>query len=238
MFREIKKKKLILENRKPYTAEVVSFLNELNTTDWIYSSLRLDGSNLPKTSIERIIKGDFITDVSVSSHLTIGNYKEAIKLIYDMADMNIYLNEKYLFRIFQALAKPMEPEYRKSNPVLRMLGYNPPHFKEINEQMELLFYWLHSDLYQTNPIEKAAYLHNKLIEIYPFEVHSEAMARMAAQYHLIVNGFPPVLWNISEQEYYDAIRIYLKKEDIQPVYDVLERGVYNKLEIMMQLTAE
>ena len=61
---------------------------------------------------------------------------------------------------------------------------------------------------------------------------------MAAQYLLISKGYPPILWNISEQEYFDAISLYIKTEDVQPIYDVLERGIYNKLEIMMQLTAE
>ena len=73
---------------------------------------------------------------------------------------------------------------------------------------------------------------------YPYEACSEAVARMAMYYELIRNGYPPVLLNLSEPEYYAAIRSYLKKEEIQPLYEPLERGVYNKLEIMMQLTAD
>lgn len=238
MYREIKKKKLILDNRKPYRKEVSQFLDELNRLDWIYSSMRLDGSNLSRASVERILKGEFLIDVSVKDHSTISNYKNVIDQIYDMVEMDFYLNEKYLFKLYQTLTNETESEYRKFNPVLRMISYNPPHFYEIEEQMELLFNWLHSGASETNPIEKAAYLHNKLIEIYPYKTDSEAMARIAAQYHLIRNGLPPILWNISEQEYYDAIHLYLKNENTQPIYDVLERGVFNKLEIMMQLTAD
>jgi Fic family protein len=238
LYREIKKKKLILNNRKPYRKEVARFIHELNTIDLIHSSIRLDGNNLSRNNVERIVKGEFVIEASVSDHAVISNYSDTIKLLYDMNEMDVYLNEKYLFKIYSALTKPDIVEYRKSNPVLRMIGYNPPHFKEIEEQMEILFNWLYKDLYLINPIEKAAYLHNKLIEIYPFETASEAVARMAAQYLLISKGYPPILWNISEQEYFDAISLYIKTEDVQPIYDVLERGIYNKLEIMMQLTAE
>ncbi len=238
MYREIKKKKLILDNRKPYRKEAADFLAEIHRLDWIHSSLRLDGSSLTRAAVERILKGEFLIDVGIKDHSFISNYREVIDLIYDMADMGFYLNEKYMFKLYQTLTKEEPPEYRKNNPVLRMIAYNPPHFKEIGEQMEMLFHWLHSNSHEANPIEKAAYLHNKIIEIYPYETASEAMARTAAQYHLIRNGLPPIFWNISEQEYYDAIRVYLKKEEIQPIYDVLERGVFNKLEIMMQLTAE
>lgn len=236
MFREIKKRKIILENRKPFTEEATLFLQELNQSDWIHSSLRLDGSNLSKETVERILRGEFLVEVSVSNHATIGNYQEAIRLLTDMVDMNMYLSETLLLKVYGTMVKPALPEYRRSNPVLRMLDYNPPHFKEIDEQIALFFGWLHSDLHSSNPIEKAAYIHNKLIEIYPFESGSEAMARMAAQYHLMISGYPPIQWNISEPEYYDAIRLYLKKEDAGPIADVIERGVYNKMEVMMQIT--
>ncbi len=238
MYREIKKKKLILDNRKPYKREAMWLIDEIRRIDWIYSSMKLDGSPLTKEAVERIYKGNFLTDISVKDHALISNYNEAISLAFEMADMGYYLSEKYMFRLLGILTGETEAEYRSNNPVLRMIGYNPPHFKEVDQQMEMLFLWLHSGEYQTNPIEKAAYLHNKIIEIYPYQIASEAMARMAAQYHLISNGLPPVLWNISEQEYYDALRLYLKNEDIKPIYDVLERSVFNKLEVMMQLTAE
>ncbi|NLY70122.1 MAG: hypothetical protein GX076_00300 [Clostridiales bacterium] len=238
MYREIKKKKLILENRKPFKREVARFIHELNTIDLIYSSMKLDGSNITRKIVERIVKGEFVIEANVSDHALITNYSDTVKLLYDMHELDVYLNEKYLFKIYSTLTKPDIVEYRKNNPVLRMIGYNPPHFKEIEEQMEILFQWLYKDRYLINPIEKAAYLHNKLIEIYPFETASEAVARIAAQYLLISNGYPPILWNISEQEYFDAIRLYIKTEDVGPIYDVLERGVFNKLEVMMQLTAE
>ena len=236
MFREIKKKKLILDNRKPYTKETAEYIDEINLIDWIYTSMRLDGSSIGKTSVQKIVKGDFIVDVTINDHSMIGNYQDAIKLAYDMANMEIELTEKYLFRFYQLLANSESPEYRRTNPILVMLDYIPPHPSEIEEQMEILFQWMDTYDFQSNPILRAAFLHNKLVEIYPYETHSEAVARMAMYYELIRNGFPPVLLNLSESEYYGAIRGYLKKEEIQPMYEPLERGVYNKLEIMMQLT--
>ena len=238
MFREINKKKLILENRKPYTRETAEYIEEINLADWIYTSMKLDGSSISKPSVQRILKGDFLVDVSVSDHAAVGDYQEAIKLAFDMADMEIELNEKYLFRFYEILANPEKVEYRRTNPVLIMLDYVPPHPSEIEEQMEILFQWIATNDFDGNPILRAAFFHNKLVEIYPFESCSEAIARMAMYYELIRNGYPPVLLNISEQEYYSAIRSYLKKDQIQPIYEPLERGVFNKLEIMMQLTAD
>jgi len=237
MFREIKKKKLILDNRKPYIKETADYIHELNLIDWIYTSMRLDGSAISKISVQRIIKGEFIAEVSINDHSAIGNYEEAIRLASDMADMGIELNEKYLFRFYEILANPEKLEYRRTNPILVMLDCVPPHPSEIEEQMDILFQAMRENDFESNPILRAAYLHNMLVEIYPYETCSEAVARMAMYYELLRSGYPPVLLNLSEQEYYAAIRSYLKKEEIQPLYEPLERGVYNKLEIMMQLTA-
>lgn len=238
MYREIKKKKLILDNRKPYTKETAEYINELNLTDWIYTCMRLDGSAIGKASVLKILKGNFIVEASVGDHTAVANYRDAIRIAYAMAEMGNELNEKVLFQFYEILADPENLEYRRTNPVLLMLDYIPPHPSEIEEQMDILFQWMNTNDFQGNPILRAAYIHNKLVEIYPFETHSEAVARMAMYYELIRNGYPPVLLNLSESEYYSAIGSYLKKEEIQPLYEPLERGVYNKLEIMMQLTAD
>lgn len=238
MYREIKKKKLILDNRKPYPPEASRFLYELNSVDWIFSSIKLDGYRINRDSVERIIKGEFLVNQSVDLHRMISNMEQVIKSMYRMVEMGTDLNEAMLFTIYNSLEGIPTSDYRKSNPILRMLNYNPPHFKEVEEQMELLFQWLYSDQSEGNPIQKAAILHNKIIEIYPFESGTEGLARSLSQYQLIRSGLPPIQWNMSEQEYYDGIQLYLRKEEIQPIYDALERGVYNKLEVMMQLTSE
>lgn len=237
MFREIKKKKIILNYRKPYTNEVNRFINEINQVDWIHTSMRLDGNNITRDNVQRIVKGEFVVDVKVNDHTVITKYQEAIQYINNIAGMGAELDEKELFHFYRILANTGVEEYRRTNPVLVSLDYNPPHPSEIEEQMGLLFQWMREYDFQNNQILKAAYLHNKIVEIYPYESCSEAIARLAMYSELIKNGYPPILLNMSESEYYSVIRSYLKKEEIQPMYLPLERAVYNKLEVMMQLTS-
>ncbi|WP_206457977.1 Fic family protein [Anaerovorax sp. IOR16] len=236
MYREIKKKILILENRKPFPPEIKAYMEEVSFHDWIYSSLRLDGSAITKQNVTKIMKGEFVVSVNLMEHSCIRNYIEAIKLISVLVDMKNELSEKVLLQIYQVLFPEHTEVYRTNNPVLIELQYNPPHFKEIEEQMELLFDWL-SEEDATNPIRKATYLHNKIIEIYPFGAHSAIMARMALLYYLIQHGFPPISLDISESQYNDAMYHYLKTENPESFYQVVERGVYNQLEVMLQLTS-
>ncbi len=237
MYREIKKKKLILDNRKPFRKEASLLILEINYIDWIYSSLKLDGSTLTRSQVDKILKGALLAEVGIKDHEIVSKYKSAIDLVFYMAEIENYLSEKTMFKLYTTLSWRQDEGYRKNNPVLRTIDYNPPHFKEINQQMEILFTCLHGKEQNCNPIEKAAHLHNRIIEVYPYPSHCQAMARMAAQYQLIINGLPPILWNLSEEEYNQAIITYLKKGDTQPIYNIMERGVFNKLEVMMQLTA-
>jgi hypothetical protein len=237
VYREIKKKRLILDNRKPFKSEVAAYIRELNTLDWISSSIRLDGMTISKENILKIIRGEFVTDCSIAEHLQVRNYCDVIKLVEDMTGMGIQLTVTYIFKLYQALAKPDVLVYRRSNPVLREIDYIPPHFNDIDEQMEILIQWLKAEDLEANPIMKAAQLHNKMIEIYPFEDHTRSMARVVMQYELIRSGFPPILLQMSEQEDNLAIMNYLKTEDTTPLYDTLLRGVFNKLEVLLQLTS-
>jgi len=236
MYREIKKKLLILENRKPFPPEIKTYIEEVSFHDWIYSSLHLDGSAISKQDVIKIMKGEFVVSVNLMEHSQIRNYMEAIRRIYLLEGMKNELDEKLLIQIFKVLFPEESEIYRTNNPVLLELCYNPPHFKEIEEQMELLFGWMNEEM-MSNPIRKAAYLHNKIIEIYPFGSHSASMARMALLYDLIQHGFPPISLAMSESQYNDALCHYLKTEDIEPFYQAVERGVYNQLEVMLQLTS-
>lgn len=236
MYREIKKKILILENRKPFSSEITAYMEEISHIDWIYSSLHLDGSAITKESVTKIRKGEFVVDVNLMEHSMIRNYSEAIRLCFILVGMGTEFSEKTLIKLYKALFPEEEVLYRSNNPVLVELGYNPPHFKEIGEQMELLFDWMMREA-MNNPIRKATYLHNKLIEIYPFGDRSAIMARMALLYELIKNGFPPIALAMGESEYNDAMRSYLKTENPELFYKIVERGIYNQLEVMLQLTA-
>lgn len=237
MYREIKKKKLILENRKPYTREAESLIRELARIQWIHSSLLLEGCKLTRPVVEGLLKGEFFTEVSIGDHMAVSNFNQAIDYIYNITGMAMDLDDKIMLKILALLTGGNVTGYRQDNPVLRMMDYNPPHFKEVDEQMDMVFQQYKRDKGEENPIMVAAKLHNQLVEIYPYQRYSEAMARIAASYHLISSQLPPAPWNMNEQEYYEGLTIYLKKEDSSPIYNMLERSVFNSLEVMMQLTS-
>jgi len=238
MFREIKQKLIILENRKPWHSQIYEYINELNMIDWVYSSMRMDGSILTKSQVERILKGAFIQDASLNEHAVIERHRHLFNAFNDMLGMSYSLNKKMILSFAQKLTENDNVRYRRENPVLVSLNYNPPHPSEIQEQMEFLMNWFYSDDMESNPILKAATLHHRIIEIYPFESCSEAVARAAMYYFLMEKGYPTFELGLSEREYNISIMEYLKKENVGPFYKAIEHSLFNKMEVLMQLTAK
>lgn len=238
MLREIKKKQIILENRKPYIKEISDYIIELNKFDWIFSSLRIDGSSLTKAQIERIMKGEFFEDQPLSFHARIERFNNLFNTMQELLEMSFSFNKDLFHNFAGILADDASAQYRRSNPILVSLNYNPPHPAEIEEQINILMTWFFSDDMATNPLKKAACLHNRIIEIYPFESITEEVARAAMYYYLMEHGYPTFDLNLSDNEYNVAVEAYLKHENIEPFYNVIERNLLTKMEVLMQLTAK
>lgn len=237
IYQEIQKRKLILENRKPYDAEILNYANEYNLLDCIHSSLRLDGSPITREAVSKIMKGEFVVEATLGDHVLVEHYKHAFRTAGDMIEMSFNLDLKCLMKFYHILSDDERLSYRRTNPILVQFQYNPPHPQEIEEQMIILTRWLYKKSENLNPIEKAVTLHNRLIEIYPYEKFSEAVARMAMNYMLMAEGLPPVGIALREEEYNLAITDYIRREDIGPLCSAVERSIFNHLEIFLQLTS-
>lgn len=236
MYTEIKRKKLMLENRKPYKSEAVELAKEQNQFDLIWGSLLLEGILFKKEDILNIVRGEYVVSLSINDHILIRNYCDIFNLLNEMSELGEMLDEKSMVKIYHAFIKNREDVFRSSNPVLHSIDYIPPHFKEIQEQMKLLFDFMKDGERDMNPIIRAAYMHNKLIEIYPFESGNLEIARFALQYELIRNGLPIVMLDMKEQEYFDLIRRYIKTEDASPLYEKLAELVLKKQEFLLSIT--
>ncbi|MDO4552571.1 MAG: Fic family protein [Bacillota bacterium] len=237
MFREIKKKLLILNNRRPWTPQASACIDEMDREDWVFTCMRLDDPSVRREDVSRLLRGELAAEVPVGHYLSVEGYRRVMGLARNLAAMEQDPDQLLCERLYMAFTGEAAPRYRENNPVLLALDHNPPHFHQVGQQLSILFRQLATLDFQGNPILKAAFLHNRLIEVYPFYSCSEAMARNLMYYQLLREGYPPFLLNLSEQEYYAAVRSYLKKEDMAPLYGAMERSLFNKLEVMLQLTA-
>lgn len=237
MIREIKKKKLLLENRKPYGLTTENYLREIWLSEWIYSSNKLSGSYLNLNETLTILKGDCLLERTIEDHVIVRSHEEAIGYIEEIIEKKSNLFLKEVSHLQSLLSMNHSADYRQNNPVLQDIHYIPTHFKEIPLQMEELFKWYHSEAQEMNPIMRGLLLHNKLIGIYPYEDNNEKNARVLLNYELIKEGFPPIDFRMQSKTYFRLISGYFSKHETTEFYELLLNILFSRLELFLQLTS-
>lgn len=235
MRREIKKKMVILGNRQPFSPEVRSLLREIEEKEWIGENLRLEGSNLTDSALDTILAGGFVLAGRVEDHLLIDRLRELKMWVYRFCDMQTTLSIDVLLRFYH-VATGQEDGFRRSTPVLFAYRYNPLPPEEIPAAVDEQIRWTNRQEELENPFFKAAVLHNRLMEIYPFKTGNGIVARTATALYLAEQGFPPVVTGMDEQTYNDAVIGYLKRGDSAPLTHALTEAVLAKLSLMLRLT--
>lgn len=241
MYQEILKMKQVLEYRKPYEPEVRKQLKQDELCDLIYTALHLDGSVFLKDQIRDIIQGNAmgaVKEATIQDHMSIEQHVDAFAHIDDLLAMDTDIDMRVLEELNDIICGSEGPIWRSSNPVLYTYDYMPPHYNEVNDKASQLIKWYYHADEETNGnhVLKAALLHNKLIELYPFAYSNEATARILMYFSLMRLGYPIFELRVNEQEYNDAIIEYLKHKNIEPFYKLLERSLYNRLCALVQIT--
>ena len=230
----IAEKFITISHCKPFPTEIQKYLKESCVAEWIWSSLRIEGSLVRRQQVADMLQGELVKDVSLGEYAAVDRYWNLFPFIYNLLNMETELDLSVTKQLYDHL-DPDNSGYRRSNPILRQWDYNPPHFKDVEEKMQELFHWYGNASYPGNPLMKGVVLHNRLLEIYPFGDDSGMMARLTLLYHLMDNGLYPFVLTISETEYNKAMIKYLKDRDSSSLYHAVEKGVYNRLEILEQM---
>ena len=238
MFLELKKKKAVFDSFKPFSPEFKTSYENLNLLDFAFMNLKLDGSNLTKEGVNEISRGNMIDHVPLFEHRKVENHKFLLRKFYDMIEMDMELDEIQLIRLYKVLTGNENVKFRENGTMLYHLDYMPPHSGEIQSALGNIFIKLFKTDFQGDFIRKAVSVHNRIIEVYPFENESEALARTAMEYELIRNGMPIIPFELNESDYNSMLSEYLKTGDSNPLYENLIDSAYKKFDILLALLRE
>lgn len=238
MYREIKKKKLILDNRKPYTKEAERYLAELDDIDLAYTSMRLAGSALTRTEISQIHNGELVVSAGLDDHARVAAYRDVLAQMDALAKRRCKISEEVIFTLYQTLTE-RNPHRRENNPVIYEWSYNPPHPSEVGKLMDLFVERANTERADmTNYILRATEIHHTFLAIYPLAEANEEIARLLFYYYLMTKGYGVFALDYSDREYNAVIADYMKDGDLSPFAAMAERSLYKKMEIIMQVTAK
>lgn len=239
MIRKIRKNLVILQNRMPFSPQVTAYLESVEQLDWLYENLKLDGSPLSREQIHGVLNGDCVSDARISDHVLISRLDEARTRLYACAEAGMPIGPELILGLAGLLAGTGRESglLRKTTPHLIEYGYTPPLPSELPEKLDAYVVLANHKKDFEDPFDKAAQLHFRMIELYPFRENNRFLARLLMEYHLLREGYPFSVFDMDESTYNRAVVVWLKKREGDVLTEALKRACLERTEFMMRLTA-
>ncbi len=207
-----------------------SAVMEVNKTDMIKASLIVRNANHDKIDVESIINGgELQKDVPVGDYLFIEKFSDVVRVAQNCIEMGNFLDKHLLISAYKILSENEDAFFRKSNPVIYSFNHVPVHSFDIENKLDEMVRKVYGRDSGNNVVLKAMFVHNKLIDIYPFEQYSGELAVFAMNYYLMENGLAPINMPIDRRDYFTIVGECLKGHRQEEFYKFLYRAIYDKM---------
>jgi hypothetical protein len=211
-------------------------IKKIELLDYTFNDLKLDGSALTREGVAKIMEGKLIPSISMGEHEELSCHRKALQIMDEMLHMQTDLDRNSLLRIAGAWDGMIGVSPRSGSPVLPHLGFTPPNHSDVPALLDDLFRKLWRTREETDVYTKAAALHNGIIAIYPFETHSEMLARAAMQYELKKAGHPVTPLDLSEQEYNTQVAEAIKTGNPEPFASIIKQSTETRIQYLQNLS--
>lgn len=243
MIRDIKKKMVILSRRMPFSNDVKAFMNHMEKKEWVYRNLKMEGSQLTPEQTENLLTGQYVLAASVWEHLMVQRLEKILASMYDFISRRVDIDLKLINTFHNLLSADnadLSDGYRKKSMVITEYDYIPLIPAEIPSAMKKLQMIIDKKNKITGDsvecFDAAAEIHNEILRILPYGGDDKILARVLMTYFLMERGYPAVIFDMSEEEYNNAVFKGLRDADYSKIREAMLKAVLERTDLMMQLT--
>ena len=111
MFKEVEKKKILLDLKRPLAPITVSSIREKLLLDWTYNSNAIEGNTLTLIETKVVLEGITIGGKTMREHLEVINHKEAILYVEEIVQKQEALSEWQIQSIHHLVLKEINDAY-------------------------------------------------------------------------------------------------------------------------------
>ncbi|WP_160036779.1 Fic family protein [Paenibacillus sp. An7] len=243
MFNQIDALRIEVDKKRPINPKLMNTIAQKFREEWTYHTNAIEGNTFTYRETAFFLReGLTVKGKSLREHLEIINHAEAIDYLNDaikQRDLNESIIKDFHAILFQGVRDiDFSPGvYKKmDNHVLTMSGnihqYTPA--VQVPYEMEHLIVWYNENL-DMHPVKLAAVLHHKLVAIHPFTDGNGRVSRLAMNFILLKNGYPPaIIRNEKREDYYVALE-QADNGDLEPIINLIALEVKSSLEMMLSV---
>jgi Fic family protein len=194
---------------RPLPADAVKKLQEEMRLLHTYHSNAIEGNTLTLPETKLVLEeGITIGGKSLREHLEATNNAKAFDLIEDIAKKKKAIDHVVIQRIHEVVTAGILEDagkYRTKNVRITGATKTPPDWSKVTKLMDELIEKITKN--KKHPVETAALLHHRFVEIHPFIDGNGRVARLLTNLYLIASGYPPIVLKIEERgKYYRFLR--------------------------------
>lgn len=231
---------------KPLNKNILKQLREYYRVGLTYTSNALEGNSLTESETKIILEeGITIGGKPIKDHFEVIGAGEAYNLLYNLSKKE-YITEEdikelhYLF--YYRIDRNNAGKYRNKPAIITGSDVELPAPSEIPQSMSSFATEIPEYKTKYHPVEFAALLHIKLVNIHPFIDGNGRTARLLMNLALLQAGYvitiiPPVV----RSDYIDALKATNKKNNV-PFVNLISNMVYESqhdyLRLLRTLTKE
>ncbi len=198
-----------LNSLRPLPADAVKKLHEEMRLLHTYHSNAIEGNTLTLPETKLVLEeGITIGGKSLREHLEATNNARAFDLIENIAKKKRTIDHVVIQQIHEVVTAGILEDagkYRTKNVRITGAAKNPPDWSKVTKLMDELIEKFAQ--YKGHPVEVAAILHHRFVEIHPFIDGNGRVSRLLTNLYLIAEGYPPVVLKTQDRgKYYRFLR--------------------------------
>jgi len=235
-YARILKKKSELEKLRPFDQAALHKLQETFRVDMTYNSNAIEGNSLSLSETKLVLEeGVAIGGKSLKEHLEATNHSKAIDFVESLVG-KAGITENDVLNMHAIILDRVSPQgagfYRAGAVSISGTSYAPPNAAKVPTLMQEIYRLLNSK--SGEPIENAAMIHQRFVDIHPFVDGNGRTARLLLNLYLMRNGYPPAILLRAERKRYIRTMMEGQMEgNYAPFVNFVAKAVERSLDIYL-----
>lgn len=238
LWERIEKKKKRLQALRPFPEAALKRLQERFRVLLTYNSNAIEGNTLSISETKLVIEeGITIGGKTLREHNEAINHQKALLFLETIISKKQQITEELLCNLHSIILENIIDEekgiYRKRNVWVEGASFLPPKPALLPQKMKEFFFWLQTNPDKLNPVELAAFAHEKLTFIHPFIDGNGRIARLLTSLLVMQKGYPPVLILKTERQKYIRTLENAHQERYAPFVHFIARSLERSLDMYL-----
>lgn len=235
IYERIMRKSSALDTLRPFNKGALLRLQESFRVSMTYNSNAIEGNSLSLNETKLVLEeGITIGGKSLKEHLEVTNHAKALDFIESLNNKKS-IEETDVLNLHALILDRIDTEnagfYRRSAVRISGTEYTPPNAAKVPQRMQEVYKMINA---KGEPIEVAAMIHQKFVDIHPFIDGNGRTARLLMNLYLMRNGYPPIIILKTERKKY--IRTIIQNQVEQkpaPFINFVAKAVERSLDIYL-----